>query len=77
MNELVSSLSDVNADFSKYKNVRDARKILQSIKVEAQSLRSKLTENIKLNKKTIKTEKTVEAKSIEPISTEIPTVGIE
>lgn len=39
LNELMDTLLKVEQDFKKYKNVKDARKLLQEIKVEAQKLR--------------------------------------
>lgn len=47
INELFNALNNSKKDFSIYKNAKEARKILQAIKVEAQNLRNKVTENFK------------------------------
>lgn len=52
INELFNALNNSKKDFSIYKNAKEARKILQLIKVEAQNLRNKVTENFKNKVKT-------------------------
>ena len=48
---LFSSLeATLQGDVTKYSTVRDARKILQQIKTEAQNLRKSLSENLKKSK---------------------------
>ena len=47
INELFNALNNSKKDFSIYKNAKETRKILQAIKVEAQNLRNKVTENFK------------------------------
>lgn len=39
-----------DADMTKYKNVKEARKVLQEIKVESQALRMKINEDFKVSK---------------------------
>lgn len=43
LNELMDKILKVENDFSKYKNARDARKLLQQIKQEAQALRFRIS----------------------------------
>lgn len=47
LNDLMDKLLKVEVDFSKYKNAKEARKFLQSIKQEAQALRFKITNSFK------------------------------
>ncbi len=47
LNELLEQLNAVNADFSKYKNAKEARLILQDIKVAAQDARVTILEESK------------------------------
>ena len=44
LNELMDQLLKVETDFAKYKNAKDARKLLQLIKVESQTLRKKIND---------------------------------
>ncbi len=50
LNDLVDDLLKIEQDFSKYKNSKDARAILQDIKVESQNLRVKINEAHKASK---------------------------
>lgn len=43
LNDLMDQLLKVGTDFTKYKNAKEARKFLQLIKNEAQTLRFKIS----------------------------------
>ena len=42
LHNLISELSNVENDFTKYKNARDARKVLANISLEAKILRKQI-----------------------------------
>ena len=50
LNDLMDQLLKIETDFTKYKNAKEARKFLQSIKNEAQALRFKISNQFKDSK---------------------------
>jgi phenylalanyl-tRNA synthetase alpha subunit len=68
LKKLVDSLEE--GTFTSYKEVKDSRKVLQSIKIEAQSLRNNITNKFKEFKKLPKVKKEKAVKEVKPVEDE-------